>query len=118
MSPRRQRSDKLFVRKAECLIQTGARKHTGFRPVEIRVTLSQHDLWMIHGLKTPRNLELTLEAQVVEAIYCSALDVVGSEDFVSVQLFKQDQVSGARQIRRVNAANNGGQSEERITHGQ
>jgi len=51
--------------------------------------LSQDDLWMIHGLKAPRNLELALEAQVVETIYCSALDVVGSEDFVSVQLFKQ-----------------------------
>ena len=69
--------------------------------------LSQHDLWMIHGLKAPRNLELALEAQVVETSYCSALDVVGSEDFVSVQFFEQHRVSGARQIRRVNAGDNG-----------
>jgi hypothetical protein len=82
------------------------------------VTLSQHDLWMIHGFNTPRNLELALEAQVVEAIYCSALNVVGSEDFVSVQLFKQHRVSGARQIRCINAADNGEQSEERIPHGK
>ena len=86
------------------------------------MTLSQHDLRTVNRVKACRhtlpNFKAASESQVVETIDCSLLDVVGSEDFFGVKLFKQYRIRRGRQVRSVDAGGNGKQSEETITHGR